>query len=104
MDQQIIPKLIFIFTLITYLVNLVLILLGEILSWSVMGVKGLTVQLVTIHVPLNIVIKNKIILQHADYIHGLMESMSVSEQMYTHPSPNPKLTLAFCQLTVIGLG
>ena len=69
-----------------------------------MGVKGLTVQLVTIHVPLNKVIKNKIILQHADYIHCVIESMSVSEQMYTHPSPNPKLTQAHCQLTVIGLG
>ena len=31
----------FFFILITYLVDFVLILLGEILSWSLMGVKGL---------------------------------------------------------------
>ena len=37
----IIPKLIVFFGLITYLVDIVLILLGEILSWSLMGVKGL---------------------------------------------------------------
>ena len=41
MDQLIIPKLIFFFILITYLVDIVLILYGEILSWSLMGVKGL---------------------------------------------------------------
>ena len=38
LDQLIIPKLIFFFILITYLVDIVLILLGEILSWSLMGV------------------------------------------------------------------
>ena len=42
MVQLIIPKLIFFFILITCLVDIVLILLGEILSWSLMGVKGLT--------------------------------------------------------------
>ena len=42
LDQLIIPKLIFLFILITYLVDIVLILLGEILSWSLMGVKELT--------------------------------------------------------------
>ena len=42
LDQLIIPKLIFFFILITYLVDIVLILWGEILSWSLMGVKGLT--------------------------------------------------------------
>ena len=41
LDQLIIPKLIFFFILITYLVDIVLILLGEILSWSLMGVQGL---------------------------------------------------------------
>ena len=41
LDQHIIPKLIFFFILITYLVDIVLIMLGEILSWSLMGVKGL---------------------------------------------------------------
>ena len=41
MNQLIIPKFIFFFTLITYLVDIVLILLGEILSWSFMGIKGL---------------------------------------------------------------
>ena len=35
------PKLIFFFILITYLVDIVSILYGEILSWSFMGVKGL---------------------------------------------------------------
>ena len=40
LDQLIIPKLIFFFILITYLVDIVLILYGEILSWSLMGVKG----------------------------------------------------------------
>ena len=40
LDQLIIPKLIFFFILITYLVDIVLILWGEILSWSLMGVKG----------------------------------------------------------------
>ena len=33
-------KLIFFFILITYLVDIVLILLGEILFWSLMGVEG----------------------------------------------------------------
>ena len=42
LDQLIIPKLIFFFILITYLVDIVLILSGEILSWSLMGVKGLS--------------------------------------------------------------
>ena len=41
MDQLIIPKLIFFFILITYLIDIVLILWGEILPWSLMGVKGL---------------------------------------------------------------
>ena len=41
MDQLIIPKLIFFFVLITYLIDIVLISKGEILSWSLMGVKGL---------------------------------------------------------------
>ena len=44
MDQLIIPKLMFFFILIIYLVYIVLILQGEILSWSLMGVKGLTLQ------------------------------------------------------------
>ena len=34
----------FFFILIIYLVYIVLILQGEILSWSLMGVKGLTLQ------------------------------------------------------------
>ena len=38
LDQLIIPKLIVFFILITYLVDIVLILLGEILSWSLVGV------------------------------------------------------------------
>ena len=41
LDQLIIPKLIFFLILITYLVDIVLILSGEILFWSLMGVKGL---------------------------------------------------------------
>ena len=41
MDEFIIPKLIFFFILITCLFDVVLILLGEILYWSLMGVKGL---------------------------------------------------------------
>ena len=41
MDQLIILKLIFSFILDTYLVDIVLILLGKILSWSLMGVNGL---------------------------------------------------------------
>ena len=41
MDQLIIPKLIVFFILITYLVDILLILKGEILSWLLMGVKGL---------------------------------------------------------------
>ena len=41
LDQLIIPKLIFFFILIPYLVDIVLILLGEILCGSLMGVKGL---------------------------------------------------------------
>ena len=41
MDQLIIPKFIFFFILITYLIDIVLLLLGEILSWSHMGVKAL---------------------------------------------------------------
>ena len=42
MDQPIIPKLIYFFILTTYLLDIVLILLGDILSSSLMGVKGLT--------------------------------------------------------------
>ena len=41
LDQLIIPILIFFFILITYLVDIVLILKGEILSWSLIRVKGL---------------------------------------------------------------
>ena len=40
LDQLILPKLIFFFILITCLLDIVLILYGEILSWSLMGVKG----------------------------------------------------------------
>ena len=42
LDLLIIPKLIYFFILTTCLLNIVLILLGEILSSSLMGVKGLT--------------------------------------------------------------
>ena len=42
MDQLIIPSLVFFVILITCLLDIVLILMeGEILSWSLMGVKGL---------------------------------------------------------------
>ena len=41
LDQPISTKFIFFFIRITYLVDIVLILQGEILSWSLMGVKGL---------------------------------------------------------------
>ena len=41
MDQHIIPRLTFFFILLTYLIDVVLIMLGEIISWSLMGVKGL---------------------------------------------------------------
>ena len=40
LDQLILPKLIFFSILITCLLDIVLILYGEILSWSLMGVKG----------------------------------------------------------------
>ena len=40
-DQLIIPELIFFFILVTCLLDIVWILWGEILSWSLMGVKGL---------------------------------------------------------------
>ena len=43
-DQLSISKLIFSFFLITCLVDTVLILLEEILSWSLMGVTGLTMD------------------------------------------------------------
>ena len=43
LDQLILPKLIFFFILITHLVGFALILWGEILFWSLMGVKGLMV-------------------------------------------------------------
>ena len=42
LDQLIIPQLIFFFILITCLLDFVLIWSREILSWSLMGVKGLT--------------------------------------------------------------
>ena len=45
LDQLFIPKLIFFFILITYLVNIALIFQGEILSWSLMGVQGLSDQI-----------------------------------------------------------
>ena len=41
LDQLMIPRLIFVFILITCLHDIVSILQGEILSWSLMGVKGL---------------------------------------------------------------
>ena len=41
LDRLIITYLIFCFILITCLLDIVLILFGEILSWSLMGVKGL---------------------------------------------------------------
>ena len=44
LNQLIIPKLIFFLILITYLVDIVLILQGEILSMSLIGVKGLMVM------------------------------------------------------------
>ena len=44
LDQLIIPKLIFLF--ITCLLDIVLILYGEILFWSLMGVKGLRLNTV----------------------------------------------------------
>ena len=47
LDQLIIFKLIFFFILITFLVDSVLILKGEILSWSLMGLKGLRVEVST---------------------------------------------------------
>ena len=46
MDLLIIPKLIYLFFLTTCLLDIVLILLGEILSSSLMGVKGLTGDLI----------------------------------------------------------
>ena len=46
LDQLIIPKLIFLFTLITCLLDIVLILYEEILFWSLMEVKGL--RLITV--------------------------------------------------------
>ena len=42
LHQLVIPKLIFLFILITCLVDIVLVVEGEIQSWSLMGVKGLT--------------------------------------------------------------
>ena len=45
LDEFVITKLIFFFILITCLFDIVLILLGEILSWSLMGVNGLIVSI-----------------------------------------------------------
>ena len=45
LNHLFIPKLIFFFILITYLVNIALIFQGEILSWSLMGVQGLSDQI-----------------------------------------------------------
>ena len=42
LDQLIIPKLIFVLILITYLIDIILIMSRKILSWSLMGVRGLT--------------------------------------------------------------
>ena len=42
MDQLIMPSLIFLFILITCLLDIVPILEGEIQSWSLMEVKGLS--------------------------------------------------------------
>ena len=42
LDQLIIPKLIYFFIHISYLLDSVLILYREIVSWSLMEVKGLT--------------------------------------------------------------
>ena len=41
LDQLLIPKFIFFFMVVTYLVDIVLILLGEIRPWSLMGVEWL---------------------------------------------------------------
>ena len=49
LDQAIIPKVIFFFILITHLVDIILIWEGEILTWSLMGVKGLIGSSKAIH-------------------------------------------------------
>ena len=48
LDQLIIPKLIFFFILNTYLIEILLKLSGETLSWSLMGVKVLALAIITI--------------------------------------------------------
>ena len=45
LDQPMISWLIFFFILLTYLLDIVLILLEEILSWSLVGVRGLRIFL-----------------------------------------------------------
>ena len=37
-------------------------------------------------------------------LHSILGTISVSGQLPTYPSPNPTLTLACCQLTVVELG
>ena len=43
LDQLVIPWLLFFFILITFMLDIVLILLGEILSWSLMESSGLSI-------------------------------------------------------------
>ena len=61
LDQLIISKLIFFFILITYLVDIVLVLLGEILSWSLMGVIIIIIIIIII-ITIITIIKIKIII------------------------------------------
>ena len=48
MDQLKVPQVIFFSILITLLLDIVLILKGEVLSWSLMGVRGLGYTYVTL--------------------------------------------------------
>ena len=80
LDQLIIPWLIFVFILITCLHDVVMILLGEVLSWSLIGVKGLNKKM---HFILFITISSC----------SNVGPMSVSEKLHTYPSPNTTLTL-----------
>ena len=63
MNQLIIPSLIFFFILINCLLDIVMILEGEILSWSLMGVRGLTIMIYNDVLDIKVISKDMNILE-----------------------------------------
>ena len=98
LDQLIIPKLIFFFVLITYLIDIVLISKGEILSWSLMRVKGLLNNYFKL-VNIVIIVKPTFLCYFSDSQGGILRVWNVSK---SSPLTSIKLKMTgFHALTVV---